>query len=386
VKHYRVAFFDALHWALQQDDIELRVVYGTPNSKHVERRDNVELPESYGRKVPSFWIADRLTYQCALFEIAAADLVITPNENKLLLNPLLMALRAAGLKKVAFWGKGTIAPASLSAPGEWVRYQTANAVDWWFAYTASSARNIREQGVTCGITATGNAIDTTELRNDIAAITPQCLANAKISMGIGGGPVGIFCGNLSANKSIDFLFTAAKLIRDRIPEFSFLIIGNGPEREHVEFVAARERFIHYAGPRIGAEKALLLKMSDVFLLPGAVGLAILDSFAAGLPLLTTDVRGHGPEISYLEHGHSGLITAHAPRAYADAVVGLLRNPSLMARLRAGATESGYQHSIERMVQNFRHGILSCLALQQEPTLPDEVRPASLGDAAQGSLK
>jgi L-malate glycosyltransferase len=366
VKHYRLPFFEALYEALQADDIEMRVVYGTANSKHAERRDNVSLPATYGRKVPSFWIADRAVYHFAWREIVAADLVITPNENKLLLNPLLLAMRAVGMKNVAFWGKGTIAPAALTEPGEWARFHTANAVDWWFAYTASSSRNLRARGVTCGTTATGNAIDTTQLRRDIAAISPDCLRNTRASMGIGFGPVGVFCGNLSANKHLDLLFAAAKLIHDSIPEFSLLMIGNGPEREYVERVAAHERYIRYAGPRIGAEKALLLKMADVFLLPGAVGLAILDSFAAGLPLLTTDLSGHGPEISYLEDGHSGLITAHDPQTYADAVIGLLRNRPMLAKLRAGATESGYQYGIENMVQNFRRGILSCLEVQRQP--------------------
>jgi L-malate glycosyltransferase len=104
-------------------------------------------------------------------------------------------------------------------------------------------------------------------------------------------------------------------------------------------------------------------MADVFLLPGAVGLAILDSFAAGLPLLTTELSTHGPEISYLSNGSNGLITPHQVRCYADATIKLLQDPQLMGHLRAGANESGYQYSIENMVRNFRDGILECLALR-----------------------
>jgi glycosyltransferase involved in cell wall biosynthesis len=127
-------------------------------------------------------------------------------------------------------------------------------------------------------------------------------------------------------------------------------------------------------------------MADVFLLPGSVGLAILDSFAAGLPLLTTELRTHGPEISYLDHGHNGLIIAHDIRAYATAVTDLFKDPNLMARLRTGATQSGCLHSIENMVQNFRLGILSCLALQKASELPDEGKAALLSDAAQDPSK
>jgi glycosyltransferase involved in cell wall biosynthesis len=102
-------------------------------------------------------------------------------------------------------------------------------------------------------------------------------------------------------------------------------------------------------------------MADVFLLPGAVGLAILDSFAAGLPLLTTELPDHGPEISYLSPGSNGLITAHDPQSYADATIDLLRSPQKLARLRSGAIASSSLHSIENMAENFRLGILDCLS-------------------------
>jgi hypothetical protein len=151
IKHYRVPFCDLLNQALREDGIELRVLYGAPNSAHAARKDNVDLPPSYSRRVPSYWFADRVVYQSAWKEIAGADLVITPNENKLLLNPLLLALRAAGAKRGAFWGKGNIIPASIARQSEWLRYVTANAVDWWFPYTEQSAENLRLQGVRCGM-------------------------------------------------------------------------------------------------------------------------------------------------------------------------------------------------------------------------------------------
>ncbi len=378
VKHYRLPFFDALYEALKPDGIELRVLYGEPNTAHAARKDNVRLPNTYGHPVPSFWIGDRLVYQSAWREIAAADLVITPNENKLLLNPLLLALRAGGVKKVAFWGKGNIAPAGLRCPGEWLRYKTANAVDWWFPYTDAAADNLRRHGVNCGITAVDNAIDTVGLHRDLTCISERCLRNARFSTGAGNGPIGVFCGSLSANKHLDFLFAAAKLIHKRIANFSLVIIGNGPFREHVELVAARERFIRYVGPRVGREKALLLKMAEVFLLPGAVGLAILDSFAAGLPILTTDLRTHGPEISYLRQGNNGLMTAHNPQDYADATVRLLEDPQLLTRLHAGATESGFQYTIENMVQNFRRGIHACISLDSQ-LFSSHIAPVSVGN-------
>lgn len=364
VKHYRLAFWNRLYEVLKEDRIELRVLYGQPNSAHRARKDNVTLPATYGRSVTSHWFLDRLVYQSAWTELVQADLVITPNENKLLVNPVLLLLRTLGAKRVAFWGKGNIYQAPFSQLGEWMRYVTANAVDWWFPYTTRSAVNLRRHGVSCGITPIDNAIDTRELQHNISAITEECLLHGRNSIGLSSGPVGIFCGNLSPNKDLDFLVEAGRIVRDSIADFSLLIIGNGPLRQRVELAATRERFVHYLGPRVGQEKALLLRMGNLFLLPGAVGLAILDSFAAGLPFLTTDIPSHGPEISYLVPNVNGLITTHHPRVYADTVISLLRDPERLSQLSEGARESGSKYSIENMVQNFRHGILTCLSARR----------------------
>ena len=358
VKAYRLAFWNQLYEALAHDGIELRVVYGKPNSVHAARRDNALLPAEYGRPVPTHWFGEKFVLHSAWNEIASADLVITQNEHKLLLNPVLLALHAGGWKRVAFWGKGDIKASGTW--NEWLRCKFASAVDWWFPYTESTAATLRENGVRCGITPVRNAIDTADLKRDLASISEDCLRMARYSIGLSSGPVGVYCGNLSPNKELDFLFAATNIVRQVIPKFSLLVIGNGPLREHVELVATHERCIRYLGPRIGREKALLLRMSDVFLLPGAVGLAILDSFAAGLPFLTTEGRKHGPEISYLQNGYNGLITPHDPNAYANAVLRVLNDPELAGRLRKGATASGQDYPMETMVGNFRRGILECL--------------------------
>lgn len=359
-KNYRVAFWNCLHAALASDGIDLRVVYGSPNAEHRARRDNAVLPSEYGREVRSYWLGDRFVLHAACNELADADLVITQNENKLLLNAWLLASRGSGRRRVAFWGKGNIKACDISKPGEWLRHKTAFAVDWWFPYTKATAVNLQNNGVRCGITPVSNAIDTAELKRDLESISPDCLLAGRRSLTLGRGPVGVFCGNLSSNKDLPLLFEASHLIRESIPEFQLLVIGNGPQREYVERMAVRHRFIHFMGPRVGRQKALLFRMADLFLLPGAVGLAILDSFAAGLPLLTTRRSDHGPEISYLQEGMNGLISSPRAEDFANMTVRLLSNSELMARLRAGATEASLEYSVESMTENFRQGILACL--------------------------
>ncbi len=57
--------------------------------------------------------------------------------------------------------------------------------------------------------------------------------------------------------------------------------------------------------------------------PGAIGLGVLDPFAYGLSLETTDCRNHGPEVAYLNNGKNGLITANELEAYVVACVRIL---------------------------------------------------------------
>src|SRR3569833_3033443 len=146
VKHYRLPFYELLYKALQADGIELAALYGLPNTYHAARKDNAVPTFSYGRPVKSRWLMERVVYQSAWRDIVNADLVITPAESKVLLNPLLTALRGIAVKRLAFWGKGDIRPASVAEPGEWLRFHLAGSVDWWFAYTEEAARNLRRHG------------------------------------------------------------------------------------------------------------------------------------------------------------------------------------------------------------------------------------------------
>ncbi|MGH9743961.1 MAG: glycosyltransferase family 4 protein, partial [Candidatus Acidiferrum sp.] len=135
----------------------------------------------------------------------------------------------------------------------------------------------------------------------------------------------------------------------------------GPDEEELKRAFAHSSWVHFVGPKFGEAKSQLLAIADVFLLPGRVGLAVLDGFAAGLPLIATRLPIHGPEMEYLEEGVNGLITPPDPEAYAQAVALLLSNPNRLRMLRAGAAISAQKYSIEAMVENFKEGIVQSLA-------------------------
>lgn len=380
VKRYRLPFFVGLYSALKQDGIDLTVAYSAPNGEHLARADQVDLPKEFGRKVKGYWFANRLLYQPLWREIMRSDLLIVGPENKFLINPSLMLLSGLGLKRVAFWGLGPNMHPDRLEISEWIKERVLTTVDWWFAYTETVADYLRKHGMPAQrITTVQNATDTRELRRLMDEIDEREIIDAKIGLtGSRDSRIGLYCGLIGKIKSLPLLLDSARRVKKIVRNFHLIIVGNGPDRAWLELAIANDAWIHYMGSQYGRQSALFYKMADMFLLTGTAGLALVDSFAAGLPVIGTSLPTHPPEISYLHDGENGLLTAHDPQAYAAATIELLTDHGLMAKLRRGATATGSAYTIEAMIENFRSGIKQCLALGGPDTLGSAVKQKATG--------
>ncbi|MEN9855354.1 MAG: hypothetical protein RLZZ157_480 [Pseudomonadota bacterium] len=179
----------------------------------------------------------------------------------------------------------------------------------------------------------------------------------------GSANVGVFVGGLYKEKRLEFLIAACDLIRSAVPDFHVIVIGTGPDAHILEAAAALRPWLHILGPKFGMEKTELVSLGKVWLMPGLVGLAILDSFAYELPLITTDLPYHSPEIDYLEDGVNGVIVRESDSAanYARAVIQLLQDDVLHQKLVTGGIASRTKYSIEEMARRFSEGVISALA-------------------------
>ena len=90
-----------------------------------------------------------------------------------------------------------------------------------------------------------------------------------------------------------------------------IFVGDGPDGASVRDAASRHEWMHWVGPRFGDERVPYMLLAELSLMPGGVGLGVLDSFALSVPLVTTSVPSQGPEIEYLEDGINGLIVENA---------------------------------------------------------------------------
>jgi L-malate glycosyltransferase len=374
MKQYRAALFPMLSSALAAHGIRLTVLYSEPNAVERTKGDNVELPGPLGKKIPGWSFANnRLLLQVPnLRRICTADLIIVVQATGYLLNYPLLLLSALRLKRIAYWGHGKNLQGEPNSVAERIKRALANSTDWWFAYTHETKRYLESIGVRPGkITPVENAIDTRGFRSALDSVTDQEVAAARKSLDIPpDSPVGLYCGSLYREKRIEYLLEAARHIAERTPGFRLLVVGAGPEAAVVRRASESCGYIRYVGPAFDRAKAVYFRMADVVLNPGLVGLGILDSFAAGVPFVTTADAKHSPEIAYLVHGENGLVLSGDSRTYAAEVCRLIEERDLLTRLRRGAQLAGERYTIENMVENMKRGILESLGV------PCPVRPSA----------
>ena len=90
-----------------------------------------------------------------------------------------------------------------------------------------------------------------------------------------------------------------------LPDAELILVGPGVKENHEKWVKKLDN-VHFFGAVYDSMTINeLYKMSDVFCMPGAIGLAINHAFYYGLPVIVEDVD-HGPEAVYLKEGLNGF--------------------------------------------------------------------------------
>ena len=361
IPQYRWRFYEILKDKLDQVGIELVLIYGQPSPKDALKKDAVDL--HWGRKIHNkYFTVGRWVFcwQPVLSIIRDTDLVIVEMANKLLVNNFLLLQNSLGFKKVAFWGHGKNFQAKKTDRfSEWIKRILSTRVHWWFAYNNTSARVVEALGFPGErVTVVQNAIDTIQLKNELENLKPEQIEQIRRETGVTGNHIGLYIGGMYPEKRLDFLLDSLIYIREQISDFEMVFIGSGIDASLIEDMAQKYPWIHYLGPKFNNEKVPYFAMSHLFLMPGLVGLAIIDCIAMGVPLITTNSALHSPEIEYLHSGENGVIVDSNgdSKIYAQSVINLLNNEKERLRLVEGCKVSSRQYSVENMADNFAKGI------------------------------
>ena len=161
---------------------------------------------------------------------------------------------------------------------------------------------------------------------------------------------------LRPEKGHDTLLAAFAEVLVSIPEARLVLVGEGPQRTQVEATieaAGMEGSVHLAGR--ADEIWPYLADADVFALASpaeALGIAIMEAMAAGLPVVATDVGGI-PEL--VTPGVTGdLFAVRDHRELARKLIAMLASPGRRAEMSAAALREAemmrMEHSVEQYFQ------------------------------------
>lgn len=358
---YRLEFFEQLKIALKKEDVELDLIYGKNKNKDALKKDEVEIP--WAKYIPNqtFRIGHtELIWQPCLRDLKGKDLVIVEQANKLLLNYYLMFARHFSHYRFANWGHGRNMQDDPESTRNKFKYRYIRLCDWWFAYTNGVRDFLVSQGYPRNkITVVQNAIETVNLKNYYSGIPEDELHGLRTALGIEGSEVGIYCGGMYKEKRLDFMLEVCYRVKEKVPGFHMIFIGSGVEANKVAEAASSNDWIHYVGSKFGNERVKYFKLASIQLMPGLVGLGILDSFALETPIFTTEFPFHSPEIEYLENNVNGVMTKDDLDEYSRTVIDVLQSGKYLDLIE-GCRTSSRIYTVENMVENFKNGILTCL--------------------------
>lgn len=166
----------------------------------------------------------------------------------------------------------------------------------------------------------------------------------------------IFTARLVKNKGLDILIKTAQKIKKVIPEFKFLIIGEGPEKMNLESGIRRygleESIILYGWARDSDEVAGLMNKSKVFLMTSyneGGPRSTIEAMACGVPVISTRV---GMMNEVIRDGENGFLVGWDAEEVALKAVGLLLDSGLQEKFSKNGikTVAGFEKS--RMIKNY----------------------------------
>ena len=158
----------------------------------------------------------------------------------------------------------------------------------------------------------------------------------------------IFVGRLIDEKRIDVLLGAVAALVDRFPAIRCLIVGDGPEREHLAHLATElglDGHVLFVGRVADERLPALLRGSKVFVLPSAregYAITVVEAMACGLvPVVARSRLSAAPDL--IDDGVDGVISEPTVPGFAAAIGELLGDPGRCRRMARAARRSASTH-------------------------------------------
>lgn len=167
----------------------------------------------------------------------------------------------------------------------------------------------------------------------------------------------LFCttARLAKEKNLDFLLASLQKLKANMEiyqkKFRYLIIGEGPERKHLEEkcrTLGLEQEVVFAGTIENRRIKNYLAASDLFLFSSrseTQGIVVLEAMAAGTPVAAVEATGVRDIVRTEENG---FLTPEDSGSFAQAVERALRSRAAYARLCRGAEKTAAAYTEDKI--------------------------------------
>lgn len=182
-------------------------------------------------------------------------------------------------------------------------------------------------------------------------------------LGLGDAPLLLTVGRLVPRKGHDLVVQALPEIARQVPGTRYAVVGEGPERRHIETLARSLPLgnqVIFAGAVCDGELPAWYAACNVFVMPSrdvpgeppeGFGLVYLEANAAGKPVIATRTGGVAEAVV---HGATGLLVETEDlEGLVTAAVRLLRDTDLSAQMgRTGRARVLHEFTWDRVADRF----------------------------------
>lgn len=190
------------------------------------------------------------------------------------------------------------------------------------------------------------AVLPTGLMSESYQAAPGAVREIRQRYGNGEMPLLVTVSRLGHEKNVPFLLRCMARLKQYLPDFRLMVIGDGPQKEEYmdlcEELDIRQQ-ICFLGSIPNQEITAHMAASDCFVFASKTetqGIVILEAMAARTPVVA--LRASGVE-DLVEDGVSGYLCPEEEEAFAEQLLRVLQNEPLRDSLRIGAFTAALQY-------------------------------------------
>jgi glycosyltransferase involved in cell wall biosynthesis len=153
-------------------------------------------------------------------------------------------------------------------------------------------------------------------------------------------PLVLYTGTFEPYQGLDLLLDAAALVARTRPDVRFLIVGGRPEQVDAAGTRARDVGAHaiFTGHQPARDIPAFVEAADILASPRIAGtntpLKIYSYLRSGKPIVATDLLAHTQVLDR----ETALLVHPEPQAFAEALMRLIAEPALGARIARSASD------------------------------------------------